>query len=95
MKAAITEAEEQQFFGAPATEQEWKQAQADAAQGYDEDDLMTAAAENAAPIISALKDRRFMDAAHILNRARLTTIDRRAEFALFGRATTQQQGVQA
>ena len=56
---------------------------------------MTAAAENATPIISALKDRRFMDAAHILNRARLTTIDRRAEFALFGRATTQHQGVQA
>ena len=92
MNTPITQSEEQQFYGTPATEQEWKDAQADATRGYDADDIQTAAEENADAIHQAMKERRFADVGHILNRARLITIDRRAEFALFFRITTQHQG---
>ena len=90
-----TDKELDAFYGTPATEQEWRDAQADAARHYDEDDIQTAALENADALILAMKERRFADVGHILNRARLITIDRRAEFALFGRITTQHQGAPA
>lgn len=90
-----TDKELDAFYGTPATEQEWKDAQADASRHYDADDIQVAACENADALIQAMKDRRFADVGHILNRARLITIDRRAEFALFGRITTQCQGVSA
>ena len=52
-------------------------------------DISAEVGDNADAILQAMKDRRFADVGHILNRARLITIDRRAEFDLYGKITTQ------
>jgi hypothetical protein len=83
--STATEQEIDVFYGQPITDAQWAEARADAARGYDCDDLQTDAAENADALMQAMKERRFDDVGHILNRARLLTIDRRAEFVLTGR----------
>jgi len=90
-----TEKELGRFYGSPATEAQWKDAQADAARGYDVDDLYAAISDDGDAIINALKVGALFDAGHIINRHRLITIDRRAEFSLFGKIITQHQGVTA
>lgn len=81
----LTQQDEDNFYGVPATEYEWLQATHAAERGYDADDLQTAASEHAAEILAALIEGDYAYAGGILAGARRLTIKRRAEFSVTGR----------
>ncbi len=80
-----TDKELDQHYGRDATDEELAEARLNATEGYDEDDLIDACAENSAGILEALRMNNLATVGVILWRARKNSINRRTEFLVTGR----------